>query len=62
MIQQALIKRRTSEIVLGQLIEDAQQILEADCVTPALKKVQEGLDATVADCKHANVKYLEEIN
>ena len=34
-------------------------VLEMDCITAALKKSQEGLDAAVADCKEANDKYLE---
>ncbi|CAB4029356.1 Hypothetical predicted protein [Paramuricea clavata] len=59
MVQQMIIKRKTSEIVFQQLVEDVKPVLEMDCITAALKKAQEGLDAAVADCKEANDKYLE---
>ena len=59
MVQQMTIKRKTSEIVFQQLVEDVKPVLEMDCITAALKKAQEGLDAAVADCKEANDKYLE---
>lgn len=59
MIQQMTIKRRTSEIVFQQLVEDVKPALEMDCVTAVLTKAQEGLDAAIADCKEANDRYLE---
>jgi hypothetical protein len=59
MTQQMTIKRKTSEIVFLQLVEDVKPVLEIDCATVALKKAQEGLDAALADCKEANDKYLE---
>ncbi|CAB4025010.1 Hypothetical predicted protein [Paramuricea clavata] len=59
MVQQMTIKKKTSEIVFQQLVEDVKPVLEVDCITAALKKAQEGLDAAVADCKEANDKYLE---
>lgn len=60
MVEQAIVKRKTSEIVLRQLIEDAKLLMqETDCCSPALKKTQEGLDKALADCKQANNKYLE---
>ena len=59
MVQQMTIKRKTSEIVFQQLVEDVKPVLEMDCITAALKKAQEGLDTAVADCKETNDKYLE---
>ena len=58
MVQQMTKKRKTSEIVFQQLVEDVKPVLEMDCITAALKKAQGGLDAAVADCKEANDKYL----
>jgi SMC interacting uncharacterized protein involved in chromosome segregation len=59
MIQQMTIKRKTSEIVFQQLVEDVKPVLDMDCITAALEKAQEGLDAAVADCREANDKYPE---
>ena len=63
LIDQAFIKRDTKEAVLRALLEDAFKLLEA-CeadkdVVPALRKVQQALEASLAGCKVANDKYLE---
>ena len=57
------IKRDTEEVVFRALLEDAFKLLEA-CeadkdVVPALRKVQQALEASLAGCKVANDKYLE---
>ena len=61
-VQQMTIKKKTStsEIVFQQLVVDVKPVL--DCITAALKKAQEGLDAAVADCKEANDKYLQQLD
>ena len=61
LIDQAFIKRDTKEAVLRALLEDAFKLLEA-CeadkdVVPALRKVQQALEASLAGCKVANDKY-----
>ena len=33
MVQQMTIKRKTSEIVFQQLVEDVKSVLEMDCIT-----------------------------
>ena len=63
LIDQAFIKRDTEEAVFRALSEDAFKLLEA-CeadkdVVPALRKVQQALEASLAGCKVANDKYLE---
>ena len=59
MIQHALVKRKITESVLEQLIQDVQTMITGESVNTALEKAQNSLDLAVADCKQANLKYLE---
>ena len=62
-IDQAFIKRNTTEAVFRTLIDDANKLLEAckfdKSMVPALKKTQQALEASLVDCKVANDKYFE---
>ena len=57
-IEHALVKRKITESVLEQLIQDVQTIITGESVNTALEKAQNSLDLAVADCKQANLKYL----
>ena len=63
MIDQAFIKRNTTEAVFRALLDDAIRLLDVCDVdksaVPALGKVQQALEASLADCKLANDKYFE---
>ena len=59
MIEHALVKRKITESVLEQLIQDVQTMITGESVNTALEKAQNILDLAVADCKQANLKYLE---
>ena len=61
MIEHALVKRKITESVLEQLIQDVQTMITGENNT-ALEKAQNSLDLAVADCKQANLKYLELLN
>ena len=63
MIEQAFIKRCTVEAVFKTLVDEALHLLNAsngdkDSI-PALRKVPQGLEVSLGDCKAANDKYLE---
>ena len=63
MIDQAFIKRNTVEAVFKTLVDEALHLLNAsngdkDSI-PALRKVQQALEVSLADCKAANDKYFE---
>ena len=62
MIEHALVKRKITESVLEQLIQDVQTMITGESVNTALEKAQNSLDLAVADCKQANLKYLELLN
>ena len=59
MIEHALVKRKITESVLEQLIQDVQTMITGESVNTALEKAQNSLDLAVSDCKQANLKYLE---
>ena len=59
MIEHALVKRKITESVREQLIQDVQTLITGESVNTALEKAQNSLDLAVADCKQANLKYLE---
>ena len=59
MIEHMLVKRKITESVLEQLIQDVQTMITGESVNTALEKAQNSLDLAVADCKQANLKYLE---
>ena len=59
MVEHALVKRKLNESVLKQLIQDVQTMITGESVNTALEKAQNSLDLAVADCKQANLKYLE---
>ena len=63
MMDQAFIKRGTTEAVFKTLVDEAVHLLDSheaggDAV-PALRKVQLALETSLADCKTANDKYFE---
>ena len=63
MINQAFIKRNTVEAVFKTLVDEALHLLNAsngdkDSI-PTLRKVQQALEVSLADCKAANDKYFE---
>ena len=63
MIDQAFIKRNTTEAVFRSLLDDAIRLLDVCDVdksaVPVLGKVRQALEASLADCKLANDKYFE---
>lgn len=63
MIDQAFIKRNTTEAVFRALLDDATRLLDVcdvdKSVIPALGKIQRALEASLVDCKVANDKYFE---
>ena len=63
MMDQAFIKRNTTEAVFKTLVDEAIHLLDSheagrDAI-PALRKVQQALETSLADCKAANDKYFE---
>ena len=63
MIDQAFIKRSTVEAVFKTLVDEVLHLLNASNgdkdTIPALRKVQQALEVSLADCKAANDKYFE---
>lgn len=66
MIDQAFIKRSTAEAVFKTLVDETVRLLDMcdgdkDSI-PAIRKVQQALETSLADCKAANDKYFEFLN
>ncbi|KAJ7361986.1 hypothetical protein OS493_013072 [Desmophyllum pertusum] len=66
MINQAFIKRSTAEAVFKTLVDETVHLLDMcdgdkDSI-PAIRKVQQALETSLADCKAANDKYFEFLN
>ena len=61
MINQAFIKRNTTDAVFRTLVDEAEKFLDAyrveKRVIPALIKIQRELEASLASCKDADDKY-----
>ena len=63
MIDQAFVKRNTTETVFKTLVDEAVHLLDShdagEDAIPALRKVQQALETSLSNCKAANDKYLE---
>ena len=66
LIDQAFVKRNTTEAVFRTLVDEAVHLLDShdagEDAIPALRKVQQALETSLADCKEANDKYFEFLN
>ena len=66
LIDQAFVKRNTTEAVFRTLVDEAVHLLDShdagEDAIPALRKVQQALETSLADCKAANDKYFEDLN
>ena len=60
------MKRNTTEAVFRTLVDEAVHLLDShdagEDAIPALRKVQQALETSLADCKAANDKYFEYLN
>jgi len=63
MIDQAFVKRNTTEAVFKTLVDEAVHLLDShdagEDAIPALRKVQQALETSLSNCKAGNDKYLE---
>ena len=66
LIDQAFVKRNTTEAVFRTLVDEAVHLLDShnagEDAIPSLRKVQQALETSLADCKAANDKYFEFLN
>ena len=66
LIEQAFVKRNTTEAVFRTLVDEAVHLLDShdagEDAIPALRKVHQALETSLADCTAVNDKYFEFLN